>query len=312
MFQALAGLLAFFYDLIPSYAIAITLLTLTVMLVLSPLTVKSTRNMLAMQRLQPELKKIQQKYKDDKQKLNEEMMAFYREHKVNPVAGCIPMLLQMPVFIVMYRVIHGLNSSPPKYLDKSTELYKSLVRQNGKMVSFGFDLGSSASKALKESFTTALPFIILVGLVIVTQYFQTRQMTARNPQAAAANPQTQMMTRVMPLFFGVISYSIPAGVNVYFLVSALFRIAQQEAMYRYDPHVSKHVAEAKAKGAIDAKAKEVGEGKPGGGKPGGKGGKELLPPEKGPSGRNGNGKPGSGAGGSGRSGASRNKKKRGR
>ncbi|HEV7888918.1 MAG TPA: YidC/Oxa1 family membrane protein insertase [Acidimicrobiales bacterium] len=250
-------MLAFFYDLIPSYAIAITLLTLTVMLVLSPLTLKSTRNMLEMQRLQPELKKLQVKYKNDRQKLNEEMMAFYKEHKVNPVAGCVPMLLQMPVFIVMYRVIHGLNSAEPKYLDKSTELYKSIVSHHGRMVSFGLDLGNSASKALKDSFTTALPFIILVGLVIVTQYIQTKQMTARNPAAAAANPQAQMMTRIMPVFFGFISYGIPAGVNIYFLVSALFRIAQQEAMYRWDPHVSRHAATLKESRPIETKSKDV-------------------------------------------------------
>jgi YidC/Oxa1 family membrane protein insertase len=294
MFQALAGLLAFYYDVIPSYAVAITLLTLTVMLVLFPLTLKSTRNMLEMQRLQPELKKIQQKHKNDRQKLNEEMMAFYKEHKVNPVAGCIPMLLQMPVFIVMYRVIHGLNNAEPKYLDKSTELYKSIAAHNGKLVSFGINLGESASKALKDSVTTALPFLILVALVVVTQYIQTRQMTNRNPQAAAANPQAQMMTRIMPVFFGFISYGIPAGVNVYFLVSALFRIAQQEAMYRWDPHVSKHAAENR-KGVIDTKSKEIPTPKD-------------SPPGKGST--NGSGSKSGGAGAS--SSASRNKKKRSR
>src|SRR5687768_1720516 len=99
MFQALAGLLAFFYELVPSYGVAITLLTLSVMLVLTPLTWKSTRSMLEMQRLQPEIKKLQQKHKGDRQKLNEELMAFYKEHKVNPLGGCLPMLLQLPVFL---------------------------------------------------------------------------------------------------------------------------------------------------------------------------------------------------------------------
>lgn len=262
MFQVLANLLAFFYSVIPSYAVAIALLTFTVMLVLSPLTLKSTRNMLEMQRLQPELKKIQQKHKNDRQKLNEEMMAFYKEHKVNPVAGCIPMLLQMPVFIVMYRVIAGLTKHTaegvpaPKYLSHDTDLYKALVHDGGKMVSFGLDLAKSASDK-HASFGVALPFFVLVALVIATQYIQTKQMTARNPAAAQANPQTQMMTRVMPVFFGFISYSIPAGVNVYFLASALFRIGQQEAMYRFDPHVVRHVEAAKAQKPIDTKATEV-------------------------------------------------------
>src|SRR3954451_2211887 len=108
MFQALAWLVSISYQLIPNYAAAIALMTIIVMLVLTPLTWKSTRSMLEMQRLQPEIKKLQTKYKDDRQKLNEEMMAFYKEHKINPVGGCLPMLLQMPVFFIMYRVIRGL------------------------------------------------------------------------------------------------------------------------------------------------------------------------------------------------------------
>lgn len=259
MFQALAGLLAFFYELVPDYSVAIALLTFTVFLLLSPLTLKSTRSMLEMQRLQPELKKLQAKYKNDRQKLNEEMMAFYREHKVNPVAGCIPMLLQMPVFIVMYRVIAGLTSKSegvptPKYLSKTTDLYQALVEDGGKMPSFGIDLAKKASDS-HGAFTTALPFFLLVLLVMATQYFQTKQMTNRNPSAAAANPQAQMMTRFMPIMFGFISYTIPAGVNVYFLASAVFRIIQQEAMYRWDPHVLRHVEANKA--AIETKAKDV-------------------------------------------------------
>src|ERR1051325_2546759 len=108
MFQILAWLISICYQLIPNYGIAIALMTIIVMAVLTPLTWKSTRSMLEMQRLQPEMKKLQQKHKDDRQKLNEEMMAFYKEHKINPVTGCLPMLIQMPVFFIMYRVIRGL------------------------------------------------------------------------------------------------------------------------------------------------------------------------------------------------------------
>jgi YidC/Oxa1 family membrane protein insertase len=262
MFQLLAGLLAYFYDLIPSYAFAITMLTFTVMLVLSPLTIKSTRNMLEMQRLQPELKKMQAKHKNDRQKLNEEMMAFYKEHKVNPVLGCVPMLLQMPIFIVMYRVIEGLTKigptgqPQPKYLSSDTKLYQDLVEDGGRMMSLGIDLAKSATFA-HNGFGKALPYFVLVGLVVATQYFQTKQMTSRNPQAAAANPQMQMMTRVMPIFFGVISISIKAGVNIYFLASALFRIAQQELMYRFDPHIVRHHKAVREAAPIETKAKDV-------------------------------------------------------
>src|SRR6266700_1088224 len=99
--------LSVFYDLIPSYGLAIILLTVAVRLVLLPLTIKQTRSMQEMQRLQPEVKRIQAKYKGDRQKMNEEMMNLYKEHKVNPLGGCLPLLLQLPIFWALYRVFAG-------------------------------------------------------------------------------------------------------------------------------------------------------------------------------------------------------------
>ena len=259
MFQLLANTLAFFYSLVPNYVVAITLLTFTVMLVLSPLTLKSTRSMLAMQKLQPEVKALQARYKGgDRQKLNEELMGLYKEHKVNPVAGCLPMLLQAPIFIIMYNVIRGLTHKvgervDPKYLDDSSELYKALVKSGGKMKSFGIDLANSASDK-HGSFGKALPFFIIVALVGFTQYIQTRQTMARS--TGPSSPQQQILLKVFPAFFVLISLSIPAAVNVYFLASALFRITQTAAMYRFDPalsaHASKHVREVEAK-AVEVK-----------------------------------------------------------
>src|ERR1700677_4878448 len=97
LFDVVGWVLAFIYGLIPNYAIAIGLLTVVIMLLLTPLTVKSTKSMLAMQRLQPEIKKLQTKYKgaENRQKLNEEMMALYKEQGINPAGGCLPMFLQI-------------------------------------------------------------------------------------------------------------------------------------------------------------------------------------------------------------------------
>ena len=269
MFQLLAGLLAFFYAAVPNYAVAIALLTLTVMLVLSPLTLKSTRSMLAMQKLGPEMKALQAKHKGgDRQKLNEEMIALYKEHKVNPVAGCLPMLLQMPVFLVMYQVINGLTRKgeggefDPKYLDQGTDLYQALSKSGGEMKAFGVDLAKRASES-HESFLSAMPFFLIVALVVFTQYMQTRQTMSRT---TTSNPQQQMLFKIMPAFFGFISLSIPAGVNIYFLVSAVFRIAQTGAMYRFDPtlsaHAKKHAREIEAK-AVDVKPPPSGRSTPG-------------------------------------------------
>jgi YidC/Oxa1 family membrane protein insertase len=104
-FDALAQVLAFFYDLVPNYGVAIILLTLVVMIIVTPLTLKGTRSMMMMQQLQPEMRKIQQKYKDDRQKLNEELLKFYKENNINPLGGCLPLLVQMPIFIVLYQVL---------------------------------------------------------------------------------------------------------------------------------------------------------------------------------------------------------------
>src|SRR5690349_15268269 len=101
MFDLLAQLLAFFYKLVPNYGVAIALLTLFVMVLLTPLTLKGTRSMMMMQAVQPEMKKLQQQYKDDRQKLNEEMMKFYKENNINPLSGCLPLLIQMPVFFIL-------------------------------------------------------------------------------------------------------------------------------------------------------------------------------------------------------------------
>src|SRR5215203_5273254 len=110
LYNALGAVLAFFYAIVPNEGVAIILLTITVMLLLFPLTAKSSRSMLAMQALQPEIKKLQAKHKGDRQKLNQEMMAFYKENKVNPFGSCIPLLVQAPIFISLYFVLKNLDS----------------------------------------------------------------------------------------------------------------------------------------------------------------------------------------------------------
>ncbi len=95
------------YEVIPSWGVAIIILTLLVRFVLIPITIKQIRSMTAMQRIQPELKKIQQKYKGDRQKMNEELMKLYREHGVNPLGGCAPLLMQAPAFVALYSVLRA-------------------------------------------------------------------------------------------------------------------------------------------------------------------------------------------------------------
>jgi YidC/Oxa1 family membrane protein insertase len=112
VFHLFGWILAFFYGLIPNYAIAIALLTIVIMGALTPFTIKSTKSMMSMQKLQPEIKKLQQKYKgaENRQLLNEELMRLYKEEGANPVGGCLPVLLQAPFLFILYSVIKGLSN----------------------------------------------------------------------------------------------------------------------------------------------------------------------------------------------------------
>ncbi|HSL59384.1 MAG TPA: membrane protein insertase YidC [Acidimicrobiales bacterium] len=233
-FDAIAAVLAWFYEL-PilggSYAMAIVLLTLTVMIILTPLTLKGTRSMMAMQALQPEMKRIQQEFKDDRQRMNEELLAFYKENQINPLGGCLPLLLQMPVFIVLFQVLNGLTrvgddgNFDPKYLDQSSELYQSLSNTD-EMVSWGIDLSQSAVTALGASFLQGLPYLVLIIFVAGTSYLQQKQISGRNPNIEMP-AQQKMLLRIMPVFFAFISFNFAAGLVLYFLVSNVYRILQQ-------------------------------------------------------------------------------------
>ena len=257
LFQAMAWLLAFFYALVPNYAIAIALLTVVVMIVTAPLTVKSTRSMSQMQRLAPELKKLQQKYKGDKQKLNEEMMNLYRENGVNPASGCLPMVIQFPVFIILYDLIrglintvkvHGVVKAAPRYIAHSTRLYKDLVRSPGKMDSFGINLAQKFLGEMHYGILNALPFAALILVAIGLQYLQMRQLNNRNKAFAQANPQAQMMQKYMPLIMAVIYINISAGTNVYFIVSSLCRMGLQQ--YSFQTQKQPAPRETRVAGAV--------------------------------------------------------------
>ncbi len=231
MFDLFAGLLAFCYDIWPSYGGAIVLFTLIIMVVLSPLSIKSARSAIALQRLQPELKRLQEKYKDDREALNRETMAFYSANNINPFTSCLPVLLQLPVFMILYRVLEGLTHKgsdgnfDPKYLNESTSLYKSLSATD-EMLSWGMDLSRSALKELSAAgMLAATPYFVLVGLVALTGWYQQRQITGRSPQSGSA--QQQAIMKFLPFVFVPISLSIPAGVVIYFVSSNLVRVAQQ-------------------------------------------------------------------------------------
>jgi len=232
------------------------------MAIITPLTLRSTRSMMQMQRLQPELKRLQEKYKGDREKLNTEMMAFYKENQINPLSSCVPMLAQTPVFLILYRVLRGItqrdggagggaghgigqqitNSSftpwritdqpfNPQHLSTSTEMYKSLSHTT-KMNFLGVDLSLSPSDALKLGVVTAIPFLILMLLLLVSQIFQNRQIQGRTAANAPTNSQQQMLMKIVPFMLPIFSFGFPAGLGYYYFVQGLCRIGTQSYITR--------------------------------------------------------------------------------
>jgi YidC/Oxa1 family membrane protein insertase len=257
LLDGLGWFLAKLYDLIPSYGVAIILFTVAIRLVLLPLSVKQFRSMQAMGAVAPKLRAIQQKYKGNRQKLVEEQQKLYREEGINPLAGCWPMLLQLPVLFALFSVLRfpaGLDHLPP-----DSALYQNIRVQKG--INFlGTNLVCSAVQAgtqvdLKDPKTGKLPvspktdkpyvdaekldcghgipvripYYVLAALMVGTTYYSSRQMQKANP---TGTQQQQTLTRLMPLLFGVWGFLFPAGLVLYWTTSNLWQIGLQHLMVR--------------------------------------------------------------------------------
>lgn len=207
-----------------SFWFSIVLLTIAVRIVLIPLTVKQVRSTRVMQEIQPELKKLQAKYKNDKQKLQEELMKLYRERGFNPLAGCWPLAAQLPFFWALYRVIYSrqIDGQPNILLGKSF---------------FGVPLDDrwSGLAGWGEKLTSVAGITIL-GLIIamaITTYISQRQLMAK--QTAQVNQQQQMMLRIMPLMFVIFAVNVPLAVVLYWVTTNLWSMGQQWILLRNAP-----------------------------------------------------------------------------
>jgi YidC/Oxa1 family membrane protein insertase len=272
LFELISGMLNFFYANVPGgYAVAIALLTCVVMIVTTPLTLKGTRSMIEMQRLQPEIRRLQVQYKDDRQKLNEELMRFYREHEINPVGGCLPLLIQAPVFSILFYVVRGLTQQAkfvglqeymqgadptltvtdgfrPKYLDHNDELYQSLLGKH-EMNSLGVDLAISPGEALSQGFLTALPYLLIIVVIAFLSWYQQKQIMGRTA-GAEVTQQQRLMMRIGPLLYVFFAFVSPLAIGIYFLVSTLWRVGQQafitRSLYRGEESVGRQAQRAMA------------------------------------------------------------------
>jgi YidC/Oxa1 family membrane protein insertase len=196
------------HKVIPNYGVAIILLTILIKILLWPLGNKSYKSMAEMKKLQPLMAEIREKYKDDKQKMNEELMGLYRIYKVNPVGGCLPMVLQIPVFLAFYRMLYG-----------------AIELRHAPFIGWINDL-SAPDRLFRFDFAIPLmhpPYGIPVLTVVMGATMFLQQKMSPPP----GDPSQAKLMMFMPLMFTVIFINFPSGLVLYWLVNNILSIAQQ-------------------------------------------------------------------------------------
>ena len=187
----------------PSYGLAIILLTVAIKLLMYPLTVKQVKSMKAVQEMQPKVKALQEKYKDNKERLQTEIASLYKENKVNPLSGCLPLIVQMPILMGIFFAIKEYTYQGP----------------TGFLWIANLQQGTSLTDPSD-------PYFIIPLLCALTTYVQQKQTTTEMTQ------QNKMMLMFMPVFIGYITITFPAGLGIYWVVSNFVQIVQQWFMYR--------------------------------------------------------------------------------
>jgi YidC/Oxa1 family membrane protein insertase len=241
--DALYHVLVFFQELVEpimgsqSYWFSIVMLTVAVRILLIPLTVKQVRSTRVMQELAPEIKKLQAKHKNDRTKLNEEMMALYKERGFNPMAGCWPLLAQMPFFFALYQVIYAQQIAGGANVLIGKTFFGVPLQQHWWALE-GWDKIFSAA---------GLTILLLTTTMSLTTYISQRQLMSR--QTAQVNPQQQMIMRILPLMFFVFAVNVPLAVIIYWVTTNFWSVGQQYMLLRSAPAPAGAQTQAAAAGA---------------------------------------------------------------
>jgi YidC/Oxa1 family membrane protein insertase len=225
---AIGFLLSYSYDFTNSYGFSIVVLTIIINIIIFPLTLRQTRSTKRMQDIQPELKKLQKQHKDNKEQLNKEIAELYKTKGINPLGCVLPLIIQMPVWFALFRVLR----EPLLFIPKEASLFTQLG-DHSSVLFFTMDLQIPASEI--STWIDRIPYLVLILFVILTALYQQSQLTKKsgnsnNPQAQ----QMQMIGKIMPLFFGFISWTLPSGLVVYFLTGNIFRIGQQALIVKIE------------------------------------------------------------------------------
>ena len=202
--------------------LSIALLTVVVRTLLFPLTLKQVKSMRAMQDLKPEMDRLRSKYKDNRQKQQEELMKLYQERQVNPLGGCLPLLVQMPIFITMFYVIRGFGTEHPDFVTGGILWFQNL--------------------------TQADPYYILPVMSAVTM-LAASEITAKNLE-----PQQRWMMRILPVVFTVFLLSFPAGLFMYWITSNLVTLVQNYLIYNHGPGRKAPLAPSNGKTSVQNSA----------------------------------------------------------
>ncbi|MDR3123307.1 MAG: membrane protein insertase YidC [Treponema sp.] len=210
--------LTIFYKIIPNYGVAIILLTLLVKVIMFPLTKKGTDATLRMQSLAPKIKEIQDKYKDNPQRMNAEMAAFYKKEGYNPLSGCLPQLIQLPIFFAMYNLFNT-------HFDLRGALFIPGWIPDLSLPESIWSFAPFRLPFLGWSNLRALPFIYVASQLLYGKITQTPDQQG--------NAQMKMMLYVMPIMFFFILYDVPSGLLVYWIMSNALALIQQLTINKY-------------------------------------------------------------------------------
>lgn len=224
--EGLFWVLQALYGVVGDYGVAIIGLTILIRIALLPLTIKQTKSMYELQRIQPKIKALQEKYKNDKEKLQEETLKFYQENKVNPFGGCLPLLLQMPIFFALFQMLGTTGNKPGLFPQYIAGLSEAAAEQASRFWVILPDITKSASQMFESAgFAQALPYIVFVVL------FGLSTLLPQLMQPGAQSQQKQMAYIMggMMLFFG---WSVSGGVLLYWVTQGLLGIIQQQVQMR--------------------------------------------------------------------------------
>jgi len=272
--QPFTNVLLLINSLVGNFGISIILFTILIRLLTHPLTVKQFKATQGMQKLQsdPRYKKIQEKYKDDKERLSQEQMKLYKELGINPMGSCLPTLIQFPLILGLYQsVVRAMAASPLELFRLEQSIYAGFINPANVLPPqnrfLWMDLGQPERLVV---FGVGIP--VLTILVVISTYLQSKLI---QPPSAGGNDQGAMMTKsmniYMPLLMGFMAYSLASGLALYFLASNLIGIAQYAILGRANwsnvlPFLKqKEATQSQDKGpakVIDAVAEEIPEPRP--------------------------------------------------